>query len=333
MVQFCLSSGIQGGGVNQLAVVERERVVENKCMKHDEKGSEEMNTDTQAFSDTGIVLVSGATGNVGREVVSQLTREGVTVRVLARTPNAAGLPDGVEVVYGDLSAPETLDKASEGVEAVFLVWPGLPTDLAPAVLEMLKKHARCMVYLSSMSVREELAGQADPITAFHAAIERQIEQSGLEWTFLRISGLATNTLGWAQQIRADGVVRWPYAAAARSLIHEKDIASVATQALKSSKHSGAKYILTGPQVLTQAEQVQAISQAIGRPLRYEEIEPEIIRQQMLTQLPAAMVDGMLNTWAGFVKEPELVTHTVEEITGTAARTYNEWAMDHAGAFR
>jgi NAD(P)-dependent dehydrogenase (short-subunit alcohol dehydrogenase family) len=194
-----------------------------------------MNTETQTFSDTGVVLVSGATGNVGREVVSQLTRKGVTVRALARTPNGADLPDGVEVVYGDLSAPEILDKSLEGVEAVFLVWPGLPTDFAPAVLDALKKHARRVVYLSSMSVREDRASQADPITAFHAAIEQQIEQSGLEWTFLRVSGLATNTLGWAGQIRTDGVVRWPCAAAARSLIHEKDIASVATQALGSSK--------------------------------------------------------------------------------------------------
>jgi uncharacterized protein YbjT (DUF2867 family) len=292
-----------------------------------------MSTEAKAFSDTGIVLVSGATGNVGREVVSQLLSKGVTVRALARTPNAAGLPDGVDVVYGDLSAPETLDKSSEGVEAVFLVWPGLPTDFAPAVLDALKKHARRVVYLSSMSVREDLAGQADPITAFHAKIEQQIEQSGLEWTFLRISGLATNTLGWAQQIRADGVVRWPYAAAARSLIHEKDVAAVAIQALGSSKHSGAKYTLTGPQALTQVEQVNAISQAIGRPLRYEEIEPEVIRQQLLTQLPAAVVDGMLNAWASFVKESELVSHTVEEITGTAVRTYSEWAIDHARAFR
>ena len=292
-----------------------------------------MSTEAQAFSDTGVVLVSGATGNVGREVVSQLLSKGVTVRALARTPNAAGLPGGVDVVYGDLSAPETLDKSSEGVEAVFLVWPGLPTDFAPAVLDALKKHAHRLVYLSSMSVHEDLAEQADPITAFHADIEQQIEQSGLEWTFLRISGLATNTLGWAQQIRADGAVRWPYGGAARSLIHEKDVASVAIQALGSSKHSGAKYTLTGPQVLTQVEQVHAISHAIRRPLRYEEIEPEVIRQQMLTQLPAVVVDGMLKAWSGFVKEPELVTHTVEEITGTAAHTYSEWAIDHARAFR
>lgn len=90
--------------------------------------------------------------------------------------------------------------------------------------------------------------------------------------------------------------------------------------------------LTGPQVLTQAEQVQAIGKALGRPLRYEEISPELIRQQMLIQLPPAMVDGMLNAWAGFVKEPEPISYTVEEVTGRPAHTYGEWAIDHTRDF-
>ena len=292
-----------------------------------------MSTGEKVFSDKGTILVTGATGNVGRQVVSQLLNTGVTVRALARNPDSAGLPDGAEVVRGDLAAPDTLAASLDGVEAVFLVWPGLPTNLAPAVLDALKQHPRHIVYLSSMSVREDLAQQSDPITAFHAAIERMIEQSGLEWTFLRVSGLATNTLGWAQQTRSSNVVHWPYGAATRSLIHEKDIASVAVRALTNSKHTGAKYILTGPQALTQVEQVHAIGEAIGRPLRYEEISPEIIRQQMLTQMPSAVVDGMLKAWAGFATKPEPVSHTVEEITGTPAHTYREWAIDHASAFR
>lgn len=293
-----------------------------------------MSAGARIFPDKkNMVLVTGATGNVGRHVVSQLLNIGVRVRALVRNPDTADLPDGVEVVRGDLAAPETLDKSLEGVEAVFLVWPGLPISLAPAVLEILKRHAPRVVYLSSMGIREGLAQQADPINDFHANVERLIEQSGLAWTFLRVSGFATNTLGWAQQIRADGVVRWPYGAAARSLIHEQDIATVAVHALNSDRHSGAKYVLTGPQALTQIEQVHAISQAIGRPLRYEEISPEIMRHQMLTHMPAAMVDGMLNAWAGFVQEPEPVSHTVEEITGVPAHTYSEWAIDHASAFR
>ncbi|GHO88409.1 nucleotide-diphosphate-sugar epimerase [Dictyobacter formicarum] len=255
------------------------------------------------------------------------------MRALVRNPDTADLPSGVEVVRGDLSVPDTLNEGLEGVEAVFLVWPALPISFAPAVLGVLKQHAPRIVYLSSMGIREGLAQQADPINDFHANIERLIEQSGLAWTFLRVSGFATNTLGWAQQIRSDGVVRWPYGTAARSLIHEQDIATVAVRVLTSDRHNGAKYVLTGPQALTQVEQVHAISQAIGRPLRYEEISPEIVRQQMLTQMPPAMVDGMLNAWAGFVTEPEPVSRTVEEIMGRPAHTYSEWAIDHASAFR
>ena len=280
-----------------------------------------------------VILVTGATGHVGRHVVSQLLGTDTAVRALARNPDSAGLPNGVEVVRGDLSVPDALSGCLDGVEAVFLVWPGLPADLASAVLDAIRKHARRIVYLSSLSVRDDLEQQADPITAFHAQIERLIEQSGLEWTFLRSSGMATNTLGWAQQIRTEGVVRWPYGAAARSLIHEGDIASVAVRVLQSSGHSGAKYLLTGPQVLTQVEQVHAIGEAIGRTLRYEEISREAARQQMLTYWPPALVDGALNAWASFVTEPELVSHTVEEVTGTPARIFRQWASDHESSFR
>lgn len=280
-----------------------------------------------------VILVTGATGHVGQQVVSQLLGTGAAVRALVRNPDSVSLPDGVEVVRGDLSLPNTLGKCLDGVEAVFLVWPGLPVDLASAVLDAVSKRARRIVYLSSLSVRDDLAQQADPITAFHAAIEQMVEQSGLEWTFLRSSGMATNTLGWAQQIRADGVVRWPYGRAARSLIHERDIASVAVRVLQNPGRSGAKYLLTGPEALTQVEQVQTIGKVIGRTLRYEEISREIARQQMLTYWPPALVEGALNAWASFVREPEVVSHTVEEVTGTPARPFHEWAIDHESSFR
>ncbi len=280
-----------------------------------------------------MILVIGATGHVGRHVVSQLRRTGDALRALVRNPDSAGLASDVDVVRGDLSAPDTLDACLDGVEAVFLVWPFVTADFAPAVLDAVTKHARRIVYLSSLSVRDDLEQQTDPITACHAAIERLIAQSGLEWIFLRSSGLATNTLGWAPQIRAAGVVRWPYGAAARSLIHEQDIAAVAVRALTGDGHGVAKYILTGPQSLTQVEQVHIIGEVIGRTLRYEEISREVARQQMLTYWPPALVDGALDAWARMVTEPELVSSTVGEVTGAPARTFREWAIDHAGDFR
>jgi uncharacterized protein YbjT (DUF2867 family) len=216
---------------------------------------------------------------------------------------------------------------------VFLLWPGLKADLAPAVLDVIGKHARRIVFLSSLGIRDDLAQQPDSINAFHADIERLIEQSGLEWTFLRPGGFATNTLWWVPQIRAEGVVRWAYGACARASIHERDIAAVAVRVLTNSGHGGAKYLLTGPQTLTQVDQVQIIGEVISRPLRFEEISPEAMRSQMLTWLPPAVVDGALTYWARLVTEPEVVSPTVEEVTGAPARSFRDWVSDHAGDFR
>lgn len=282
-----------------------------------------------------VVLVAGATGNVGRHVVSELLGAGAAVRALTRDPASAGLPQGADAVRGDLGSPDSLHGALEGVDAVFFLWPFLTAEAAPALLATVKRHARRVVYLSSLGVREDRDRQADPINQFHADMERHVERSGLEWTFLRPSGFAVNTLGWAEQVRApEGVVRQPYRGASRSLIHERDIAAVAARALTGAGHERAKYVLTGPEALTQAEQVRIIGEAIGRPLRFEEVPPEAARQRMLAEgWPDAVVNGMLDAWAGFAVEPEAVTSTVEELTGAPARTFREWAADHAADFR
>ncbi|MDX6431658.1 MAG: hypothetical protein QOE54_4024, partial [Streptosporangiaceae bacterium] len=259
------------------------------------------------------ILVIGATGNVGRHVVSGLLEAGARVRALTRDPDAAALPAGADAVRGDLSGPDGpdgLEAGLDGVGSVFLVWPFGTAEGAPPVLEAVGKYARRIVYLSSMGVREDLERQADPITQFHADIERLIERSGLEWTFLRPGGFATNTLGWAQQIRAGDVVRWPFGAMARPLIHERDIAAAAVHALIDDGHGGAKHVLTGPEALTQVEQVHAIGVALGRPLRFEETPREAARQQLIAAWgDASFADGALTGWARMMDEPEPVTHT------------------------
>ncbi|MEV4186580.1 NAD(P)H-binding protein [Streptosporangium canum] len=281
-----------------------------------------------------MILVTGATGNVGRQVVSQLRDAGAAVRALVRDPSSAGLPEEVDVVRGDLSAPDTLEAALDGVESVFLVWPFFTADGAPAVLDAVGRHARRIVYLSSAGVREDVERQGDPINQFHADVERLIERSGLEWTFLRAGGFATNALAWAPEIRDGGVVRAPFGAATRSLIHERDIAAVAVRVLTGDGHGGAKHHLTGPELLSTVEQVRAVGEAAGRPARFEEIPAEEARRQMLASgWPASVVDGIFDAHAGMVTEPERITSTVEEITGVPARTFRQWAADHAGDFR
>lgn len=276
------------------------------------------------------VLVTGATGTVGRHVVSELQRMGAAVRVLTRKLPAAGFPGGVEVVVGDLAAPETFAGGLDGVDAVFLMWPFFTVEAAPAVLDVFARHAQRIVFLSAASVVGDVA---EPPALFHTAIERAIGKTGVASTFLRPTGFATNTLMWAAQIREGGVVRWPYGGATRSLIHEQDIAAVAARALVEDGHDGATYVLTGPEPLTQVEQVRLIGEAIGRPVRYEELSPEVARAQLLAAWGSAgFVDAALAGWARMVVEPEAVTRTVEEVTGAPARTFALWAREHAADF-
>ena len=215
-----------------------------------------------------VILVAGATGNVGRNVVSELLGAGAEVRALTRNPDGADLPIGVDAVRGDLSKPDSLRDALSGVTAVFLVWPFLSAKAASAVIDAVQGHASRIAYLSSMSVRDGVNRQTDPISSFHSEIERLISRSRLQLTFLRPSGFATNTLVWAPQIRAGSTVQWPYGGARRSLIDENDIAAVATCALLDEQHAGHTYLLSGPQALTQIEQLELIGEAIGRQLRY-----------------------------------------------------------------
>ncbi|GAA2291360.1 NAD(P)H-binding protein [Nonomuraea roseoviolacea subsp. roseoviolacea] len=276
------------------------------------------------------ILVTGATGNVGKHVVSQLAQAGIPVRALVRDPSRARLPENVQVVAGDLTAPETLEPALRDVDAVFLVWPGFAAETAEPVVEAIAKHARRVVYLSADVPG---AGDDDEPSIFHQRIERLIRRTGVNWTFLRPGGFAVNTLGWADQIR-QGVVRWPFGTASRSLIHEKDIAAVATHVLTSGGHTGAAYVITGPERLTQAEQVRVIGEVVGREVRWEDMPPEEARE-VLTRAwgDPGFVESALRGWESFVTAPEKVTDTVERLLGRPALTFRQWAEDHAADFR
>jgi uncharacterized protein YbjT (DUF2867 family) len=280
------------------------------------------------------ILVTGATGNVGRNVVSLLSGAGIRVRALSRNPETAGLPDSVEVVAGDLSDPSTLEGPLEGVDYVFLLWRGFAGPVIPAMMALLTKHARRVVFLSSSAIQDELPVQTNPIGKIHLEIEEEIKKTGLEWTFLRPGAFAANALTWwAPQLRAGDVVRWPYGAAAWAPIHERDIAAVAVRALTEGGHTGKRYFLTGGELLTQVEQLHTIGEATGRTLRYEELAPDAARQQMKAVLPPFIIDRLLDLWAGMVEKPAPVMRTAEEVTGAPPATFRQWALDHARDFR
>ena len=241
------------------------------------------------------ILVIGGTGTVGRQVVSQLPSTGVQIRALTRNPDAARLPPHVEIVRGDLGVPRPSMDAWMGRYGV----PGVdrPAGGGAPALERITKHARRIVFLSSpLKTAHPLFQQPNPSAELLANIERLIETSGLQWTFLRPGMFAANALRWwAPQIRAGDVVRWPYLDAPTAPIDERDIAAVAVRAFCEDGHAGAEYVLTGPQSLSQFEQVSTIGRVIGRRLRIEEISPDEARRELLTIIPAASVSICCST--------------------------------------
>jgi uncharacterized protein YbjT (DUF2867 family) len=281
----------------------------------------------------GRILIIGATGTVGRHVASQLAATGTKVRALVRYPGAAHLPAGVEVVRGDLRIPESLDQPLDDVEAVFLVWTA-PSEFVVPALERIANKAQRIVFLSApLKTAHPFFQQPNPARNLAEKVERAIESSSLEWTFLRPGMFAANALRWwAPQIRVGNVVRWPYLAAHTAPIDERDIAAVALPALCEDGHAGAEYVLTGPQSLTQFEQVSTIGRVIGRPLRIEEMSPDEARREWSSTWPPSIVNMLLDAWDAAIDQPAFLSSTFEQITGSLPRTFLAWAIDHAIEF-
>ncbi|NUT96525.1 MAG: NmrA family NAD(P)-binding protein [Saccharothrix sp.] len=276
------------------------------------------------------VLVTGATGNVGGAVTARLVKAGVGVRALSRRPEL--LPVGVEAVRGDQFDPEVVGKASEGTDAAFLVWPAFSADGAREVVAALASGTSHVVFLSSGAVDDSRDVQVDAIGQFHADIERALVEVGTAWTFLRPHGFAANARAWLPDILAGDEVRGGFGEVAVTLVHEDDIAAVAVEALVEDGHRGKKYVLTGPELLTRAEQVRQIGEALGRDLRWVELTPEAELEAARRWLPEALAEAFVGGLAGRVGNPVPPTTTIEDVTGVPARTFREWLADHVDDF-
>jgi uncharacterized protein YbjT (DUF2867 family) len=279
-----------------------------------------------------MVLITGATGNVGREVVKLILDEGGHVAAVSRNPAAASLPAKARVIKGDPSQPQSLATAFNGIEAVLLS----PRALAGAAKEFVTLAAssgvRRAVVLSALTV--QYGGGLRRFADEFQAVEDAVKHSGLEWTLLRSADYASNTKAWIPQIQAGDVVRGAYGEAKTSTVHERDVAAVAARALLDAIHAGETYVLTGPHSLTQRDKVRAIGQAIGRDLKWQEVPADQIRQAMLARgLPADVPDRMLGYLADSVERPGPSSDTVQQILGRRALTFSEWATEHAAEFR
>ena len=267
-----------------------------------------------------MILVTGASGNVGRHVVARL---GKRARPMSRNPLIG--------VHGDLADRASLAGCLSDVDAVYLMWPFHDNaSPAPDVVAAIARHARRIVLLSSVSAEGD-----SEVGRTHAVVEEAVRASGLEWTIIRPGTFAANALWWADQIRAGDTVSGAFGALRMAMLHEADIADVAVQALTEDGHDRATYRLTGPQALSQAEQVEIVGEALGRPLRWRELTKAEARQRLLADpaFPDDFVDPLLDTQEQMLDRPVPLTTTVQDVTGHPARTFRQWAHDHVAGFR
>lgn len=281
-----------------------------------------------------MILVTGATGTVGCELVGQLLARGVALRAVTRRPELAGLPDGIEVLRADLGDPDSLTDVMRGVDRVFLLssGPEIPTHDANLAQAAARSGVEHIVKLSSGRAGDDTA--TDPIPTWHRAGEQAIRDSGVPWTMVRPLGFMANALHWAGSIRDHGAVYAPFGQGRIAVIDPHDIAAVAATALTTDGHEGAIYTLSGPQPLSPGEQTDILADVLGRPLRYIEVAPAAARQSIIDHgVPDEMADAIMALRATALEAFTSVVHpTVERITGVPPRPFHTWAADHRTYF-
>lgn len=275
-----------------------------------------------------MIVVTGATGNVGGEVVAALSARGQEVRAVVRDPQRATVPTGVEVVQGDLELPESLAPSLAGAGGVFLL--GGWGDMTGLMRRIVDAGVRHVVLLSSRCV---IGGRADnPITHMWLDSEAAVRDSGIDWTILRPSSFHANALRWLPQLRERDLVQAPWPQVAVASIDPADIAAVAARALTEPGHERTELALSGPEALTPGQQVAILADVLERRLRYEPLSDEAARRRMATDTPAPLLEAFFRFYSDGEFDDSKVLDTVERITGRPPRTFADWARAHAPAF-
>lgn len=271
-----------------------------------------------------MIVVTGATGNVGRELVGALAAAGEKVTAVSRQP--ARQPEGVEHRQADLSEPAGLRGAFDGADALFLLVAG---ENPQAILDAAKAGGvRRVVLLSSQG-----AGTRPEIYRHPVAFEDAVHRSGLDWTVLRPGGFDSNAFAWAESIRAERTAAAPFGEVGLPSIDPADIAEVAAVVLREPGHAGRTFELTGPALITPRERVRAIGDALGEPVRFVEQTREEARAQMSRVMPEPVVDGTLAILGTPSAAERQVSPDVERLLGRPARSFADWAARNVAAFR
>ncbi|MFG3284584.1 NAD(P)H-binding protein [Streptomyces sp. NPDC048111] len=279
-----------------------------------------------------MIVVTGATGNVGRPLTRALVEAGEQVTAVSR--NAAAVPEGARHVVADLAQPVGLTPALEGAKALFLLLSGdlhapgaRPADI---IERAAAQGVRRVVLLSSQGVSTRPRG-ATRIAM--RALEDALRTSGLEWAVVRPGGFASNALAWAESVRTRRTVAAPFGDVGVPVVDPADIAEVAAACLLDERHNGGVYELTGPAVITPREQAEAIAEAIGSPVRFEELTREEAKFGMTRFVPAELADDTLDIISAPNPAELRISPDVERVLGRAPRPFGAWVTRNVEAFR
>ncbi|CAM5328318.1 FMN-dependent NADH-azoreductase OS=Streptomyces alboniger OX=132473 GN=CP975_08725 PE=4 SV=1 [Streptomyces alboniger] len=279
-----------------------------------------------------MIVVTGATGNIGRPLTQVLTAAGQQVTAVSR--HAAAVPDGARHVVADLADPVSLRPALAGAEALFLLLSGdlhaAGANPADIIGEAVAGGVRRVVLLSTLGVVTRPSG---PTRVAMRALEDTVRGSGMRWAILRPGGFASNALWWAESVRTQQVVAAPFGDVGVPVIDPVDIAAVAAACLLDDQHTGGVYELTGPQVVTPRRQAEAIAAALGSPVRFHELTRDEARAAMTQSMPAELADDTLDI-LGSPSPAELrVSPDVQRVLGRAPHSFADWAARNVAAFR
>lgn len=285
---------------------------------------------------TSLILVTGATGNVGSQVVKQLANKGAQLRALVRDPASASSIQaaGVDMVAGDFNQPETIASALMGVDRAFLLSPPDPQQVEwqNQFIDAAKgANVRHIVKLSVLGADEH---SPVSIAKWHWRTEQHLKQSGLSYTILQPHFFMQNLLGFAPGIAAEGKFYAPMKQGRIGLVDVRDIAAVAVAALTEDGHEGETYAITGPESLSFADIAEKLSGATGKSVTYVDVPPDAARQSMLGMgMPTWYVDDLIRLYEVFSSgRGEWVTDTVAAVAKKQPISFDEFARDYAEAF-
>ncbi|MFD7847359.1 SDR family oxidoreductase [Nocardia sp. NPDC059764] len=280
-----------------------------------------------------MIVVTGATGNVGSALVRELAEAGEKVVAVSRGEKPIDLPQGAEHRRADIGDLDSLTEAVTGADSLFLLITGPQLVEGPAPAEVLKTVAAAgvqrVVFLSSQGAvtRPGSDGYARTL-----AFERALAASELEWTVLRPGGFFTNTFAWIEPVRAERMIPAPFGDVGLPQVDPGDIAAVAAAALTQDGHHGQSYTVTGPELVTPRDQAAALATALGEPLRFVELSRVEARVNMLRFMPESVADHTLSILGAPTPEEQLVSGDVERVLGRPATGYAQWAARVALAF-